>query len=71
MNPYLTEQLASQHAAEVRARSADSVRATRVAQARRAREATAHTGHRHAIRRRAGWALISLGLRLTYAAGKD
>lgn len=65
MTPYMTEKLASQQAEEVRTRCAQSVRA------RRARQAMEHPGHPRVIRRRAGWALIALGLRLAYAAGED
>lgn len=68
MHPYQAEKLASQRGAEVRmlcARRGD------IRQARQARQARAHRGRGHVIRRRAGWALVSLGLRLAYGAGED
>ena len=45
--------------------------ADRIRQGQQDGQAAAHRGHGHVIRRRAGWALISLGLRLAYAAGQD
>jgi hypothetical protein len=36
-----------------------------------ASRARAQQTHRHPVRRRAGYALISLGLRLAYAAGEE
>lgn len=74
MNPYQAEKIASQHRSELRALSARCGHARQARQAQRAQragQALAHHGSRHLIRRRAGWALISLGLRLAYAAGED
>jgi hypothetical protein len=79
MHPYLAEQIASQHETELRALSADSnhakqaQRARRAQRARQARQALVRRGHPdpRPIRRRAGWALVSMGLRLAYAAGED
>ncbi len=51
MHPHLLEQVAAQHTAELRATSAAAVRASR-----------ARRGRRHPIRRRTGWALVSVGL---------
>jgi len=51
MHPYLLEQAAAQHTAKMRARSAAAVRASSI---RRNRI--------HPIRRRTGWALVSVGL---------
>jgi hypothetical protein len=53
MNRSLLEQAAAQRTAEIRAASAAAVRAGAV-----------RRGRRDPIRRRAGWALISVGLRL-------
>ncbi len=75
MNPYQAEKMASQHGSELRALSARSGHARQARQARQAQRARragqplAHHSSRHLIRRRAGWVLISLGLRLAYAAG--
>jgi hypothetical protein len=63
MHPYMAQQLVSQHQAGLRALAA---RASRTGQARQVAQ---HHGHRHAIRRRAGWALVSLGMRL--AVGRE
>lgn len=85
MHPYLSEKIARQRQADLcaqaarsrqasqaryaqRARQAQEARYAR--QARQARQAGARRGHRHPIRRRVGWALVSLGLRLAYAAGE-
>jgi hypothetical protein len=54
MYPHLTDQIVTQHQADLRT------------DARRS-----HRGgiqHRYAIRRRAGYALVSIGLRLAYTA---
>ncbi len=51
MHPYLIEQAAAQHTAELRARSAAAVRADGIRRSRRG-----------PIRRRTGWALVSVGL---------
>ena len=51
MYPYLLEQAAAQHTAELRASSA--VAAARASEARRGRRP---------LRRRTGWALVSVGL---------
>jgi hypothetical protein len=50
MHPYLLEQAARQHTAELRASSAAAVRASDVRRGRRP------------LRRRTGWALVSVGL---------
>lgn len=74
MHPYQAEKLASQHDAEQRALCARSGRIRQAGQARQARQAwqaPARRGRRHMIRRRAGWALVALGLRLAYEAGED
>jgi hypothetical protein len=71
VHPYLSEKLAQQRHADLCARAARSRRASQARYARRARQARARGGHRHLIRRRAGWALVSLGLRLAYVAGED
>jgi hypothetical protein len=71
VNPYQAGKIASQHDSELRALSARCGQARQAQRARRSGQAPAHRGHRHLIRRRAGWALISLGLRLAYAAGED
>ena len=57
MHPYLIEQAAAQRTAELRARSAAAVRADGIRRSRRG-----------PIRRRTGWALVSVGLWL--AAGR-
>jgi hypothetical protein len=54
MNPNLIDQIAAQHAAEVRAEAGHC-----------RRPATADRGHQDSIRVRAGWTLINVGLRLT------
>jgi hypothetical protein len=79
MHPYLSEMIARQRQADLCARAARSRHASQARhaqqaqearQARQARQAWARRGHRHLIRRRVGWALVSLGLRLAYAAGE-
>lgn len=70
MHPYLSEMIVRQQQADLRALAA-SGRARNAAHARQARQARASRGHRHMIRRRAGWVLVSVGLRLAYAAGED
>jgi hypothetical protein len=55
MHPYLLEQAAAQHTAELRASSAAAVRASAV-------RASAVQRRRHPLRRRTGWALVSVGL---------
>jgi hypothetical protein len=59
VNHYLIEKMAGEHEAELRglcARRAAGRRSGRMGPSR--------------IRRRTGWALVSLGLRLAYAAGE-
>ena len=65
MNPNLTDQIVSQHVTDMRA---DARRAHRPGLAQRN---PASVAGRHPVRRRAGYALVSLGLRLAYAAGED
>jgi hypothetical protein len=60
MYPHLTDQIISQHQTDMRT---DARRAHRAGLTQR--------NHRHAVRRRAGYALVTLGLRLAYAAGED
>jgi hypothetical protein len=69
MYPYQTDQIAT-HQAELRTQAARHAAAIR---ARRAGQAGAGAGraHHHPVRRRAGYALITLGLRLVYVAGED
>ncbi len=69
---------ARQAQAARRARTAHRTLAARRAQAgrqartaRRAGEVVATRAQRHRMRRRTGWALVALGLRLAYAAGED
>jgi len=69
---------ARQARAAGRARTAHQTQAAPNAQAgrqaraaRQAGEVLATRAQRHRIRRRAGWALVALGLRLAYAAGED
>jgi hypothetical protein len=71
MNPYLMEKMASEHDCELHMVSTRSRPDRQASQARMSRRAAAHAGHPHLVRRRAGWALVSLGLRLAYAAGED
>jgi hypothetical protein len=71
VHPYLSEKIARQRQADLCARAARSRHASQVRYARQPRQARGHRGRRHVIRRRAGWALVSLGLRLAYAAGED
>jgi hypothetical protein len=68
VNPYQAEKLISQHDAELRKLCEHE---GRIRQARQARQAHAQQGRSRVIRRRAGWALVSLGLRLAYRAGED
>jgi hypothetical protein len=68
VHPYLSEMIVRQRQAELRALAAGRGHIRNAAHARQAR---AQQGHRHLIRRRAGWALVSLGLRLAYVAGED
>lgn len=71
-HPYQAEKMASQHGSDLRALCARSEYARQARRARRSGHApAARQGGRHIIRRRAGWALVSLGLRLAYAAGED
>lgn len=66
MNRYMIQQLASQHQADLRRAVA------RGGHGKLARQASAqHRHHSHPVRRRAGWALISLGVRLAYSAGEE
>jgi hypothetical protein len=71
LHPYQAEKLASQHRSDLYAVSERCEHARVSRQARQSGHATAGQGGRHVIRRRAGWALVSLGLRLAYAAGED
>ena len=60
MYPHLTDQIVSQHQNDMRTDARRAHRFTRI-----------QRNHRHPVRRRAGYALVSLGLRLAYAAGED
>jgi hypothetical protein len=60
MYPHLSDRIVDQHQAEVRTVARQASRASQV-----------HQRHEHPIRRRAGYALVSLGLRLVYTAGED
>jgi hypothetical protein len=71
VHPYLSEKTVRQHQADLRALAAGRGHPGNAAYAAQARQARGHQGHQHMIRRRAGWALVSLGLRLAYAAGED
>ena len=71
MHPYLSEKIIRQQQADLRALAAGRGHPGNAAYAVQARQARGHQGRRHMIRRRAGWALVSLGLRLAYAAGED
>jgi hypothetical protein len=73
MYPYLTEQLAAQRQIELREHTARRAGYRQAQQAHRMRRAGAAASHgrSHPVRRRAGHALISIGLRLAYAAGED
>jgi hypothetical protein len=69
MNPHLTQQLVSQHEAGQRRLAASSGHSSKAEQAR---HAPGRQGRRpHPVRRQAGWALISLGIRLAYTAGEE
>jgi hypothetical protein len=68
MNPHLTEQLVSQHETDLRTLRAHEGQAQQARQGRRVTRALEHNGHRHAMRRRAGWALVSLGMRVACTA---
>lgn len=68
MNPHIIEQMTSQHQDDLRTLRAQGDLRHRTP---RAGQDAASQGHPRVIRRRAGWALISLGLRLAYAAGED
>ena len=59
MHPYLMNQLASQHAAELRAASD------------RARPHVIAPGPRNSVRHRAGWTLVEIGLRLARTSDGD
>ena len=69
MHPYLTQQIAAQRETELREHGA-SRHTRQVLRVRQASPASA-PGRSHRVRRRAGYALISIGLRLAYAAGED
>ena len=71
MNSYQAEKMARQHGDELRALSARSGHARQAQRHRRPGEALPYDGYPYRIRRAAGWALVSLGLRLAYAAGDD
>jgi hypothetical protein len=60
MYPHLTDQVVSQHQTDIATQARQSHRPSQV-----------HQRHEHPIRRRAGYALVSLGLRLAYTAGQD
>jgi len=60
MHPHQLEQLAGQHAAELRARCT---------QPHLARRHVQRPGPRNSVRHRAGWTLVEIGLRL--AGGSD
>jgi hypothetical protein len=68
--PHLTDRLVSQHQNDMRT---DARRAQRpgLTQRNSAFLAGKTPYGRHPVRRRAGYALVSLGLRLAYAAGED
>lgn len=70
MNSYLTERIAAQRQTELRDAATHRAGHRQARQAHRVRQATEH-GRSHPVRRRAGYALISIGLRLAYAAGED
>ena len=70
MYPYLTQRIAAQRETELREQAAASRHARQVLRVRQASPASA-PGRSHPMRRRAGYALISIGLRLAYAAGED
>jgi hypothetical protein len=64
MNPRTIEQLAHQHHAELRRMAARrSPAASQASTARRLR--------RHPVRRRTGWALVTIGLRLASESASD
>ncbi|HEY2577686.1 MAG TPA: hypothetical protein VGI74_15375 [Streptosporangiaceae bacterium] len=79
MNPYVTQQLVSQHIDGLRKLAANGGQSSLARQARHApgrqapgRHAPGRQGHRpRSVRRQAGWALISLGMRLAYTAGEE
>jgi hypothetical protein len=66
MNLYLMEKMAREHDADLNAHSAHSRPRPRASQARQPQQVAVHAGHPHPLRRRTGWALVSLGLRMTY-----
>ena len=70
MNTHLTEQIAAQRQTEMRDEAAHRAGHRQARQAHRLRQAS-QAGRSHPVRRRAGYALISIGLRLAYAAGED
>ena len=59
MHPYLMQELASQHAAELRAARGQ------------ARPHVIATGPRNSVRHRAGWTLVEIGLRLAGTSDGD
>jgi hypothetical protein len=72
MNSYLTERIAAQRQSELRDAAAHRAGHRQARQAHKSRRASFRPGKRsHPVRRRAGYALISIGLRLAYAAGED
>ena len=71
MNQYQAGKLASQHRADLLELAARHGDARQARAAGRAGEVLVARAQRHRIRRRAGWALVGLGLRLAYAAGED
>jgi len=71
MNSHLTGELARQHQDGLHTLCAHRGPVATARQARQAGRAQAHQGHRHALRRRAGWALVSLGARLAYSVGEE
>lgn len=80
MNTYLTEQIAAQRQTDMRHEAARRAGHHQARQAHRMQASTAdrraslrsaQSGRSHPVRRRAGYALISIGLRLAYAAGDE
>ena len=73
MNTHLTQQIAIQRQTDMRQEAADRAGRRQARRAHRIRQASQATaqGRSHPVRRRAGYALISIGLRLAYAAGED
>jgi hypothetical protein len=68
MYSHQIEQLAEQRQSELQARCQ---RGSHTGPARQDARAARPRQHRHPIRRRTGYALITIGLRLAYLAGED